>query len=255
MSRNIILFVFVLTISGPVLADCVHPHYSFRCLESGRIYVFGIHDGSIVTYIDGTCKDRTTSPERGIINIPYNCTNATDEKAYEISISVKDPVFGEYTKSSTTTKTTTSVSPQSTEQIQSTDSETTEETTTEAVEIIGGHKEHKFVIKCLNIPSSGVNKTVAHVFQGGPHKLPENQKEVFPVEMHFKATKNIDAPDISEIYIGDEFFMFLKYTGASHYAVIPKSCTAYAGTVVPVDEKLDSKKRVNLWDENRVRTL
>ncbi|XP_062588877.1 uncharacterized protein LOC134250531 isoform X2 [Saccostrea cucullata] len=206
----------------------MHPHYSFRCRESEGIDIFGINSNSRVTLVNASCMNTQLTQHQGIFNISYNCTNKVTKghtTEHEVEISVIDPIFDG-------TTTTTANPPTG---------------TTKPPVFIGGHKEHRFKIRCLNIPNTGVNKTVAHVFQGGPHKLPDNHKEVFPVEMRFKATENIKAPDISEIYIGDEFFMFLIYTGVSKYKVIPKSCTAYSGTVVIGN----SDKQVSLWDEKK----
>lgn len=43
--------------------------------------------------------------------------------------------------------------------------------------------------------------------------LPENNMEVEDVEMRFKAVNDSNAPDINTIYVGDEFFMYIKYKG------------------------------------------
>ncbi|XP_062597134.1 uncharacterized protein LOC134258596 [Saccostrea cucullata] len=228
--KLLVAITCVLAISGLVLADWMHPHYSFRCRESVGIDIFGIHINSRVTILNATCNNTLLQQHNGIFNISYACTKEVKEgntTAREVEISVIDPIFDGST--TTTAPTTTKAT----------------NATTKAPLFIGGHKEHRFTLRCLKIPDTGVNKTVAHVFHGGPHKLPDNHKEVFPVEMRFKATENIKAPDISEIYIGDEFFMFLIYTGVSKYKVIPNSCTAYAGTVVPGK----SDKQVPLWDE------
>lgn len=47
--------------------------------------------------------------------------------------------------------------------------------------------------------------------------LPENNMEVDGVEMRFKAVNIPHAPDINTIYVGDEFFMFLNYTGSKAF--------------------------------------
>ncbi|XP_061168352.1 uncharacterized protein LOC133177311 [Saccostrea echinata] len=228
--KLLVAIACVLAISGQALADWMHPHYSFRCRESEGIEIFGIHKDSTVIISNGTCKNTPLTQHEGIFNISYNCTDEVKGEtptAIEVEISVKDPIFDE-----TTSATTVSANK-------------TLSTTTQV--FIGGHNNHKFKIRCLNIPNAGVNKTVAHVFEGGSHILPDNQKEVSSIEMHFKSIEDINSPDISEIYIGDEFFMFLKYTGVSHYEVIPKQCTAYAGTVVPGERG----KNVSLWDESK----
>jgi hypothetical protein len=37
--------------------------------------------------------------------------------------------------------------------------------------------------------------------------------EVDDVDMRFKEAADVMSPDISEIYIGDMFFMYIKYMG------------------------------------------
>lgn len=37
--------------------------------------------------------------------------------------------------------------------------------------------------------------------------------EVADVDMRFKEADYVNSPDISEIYIGDMFFMYIKYMG------------------------------------------
>lgn len=37
--------------------------------------------------------------------------------------------------------------------------------------------------------------------------------EIADVDMRFKEAANVKSPDISEVYIGDMFFMYIKYMG------------------------------------------
>lgn len=39
------------------------------------------------------------------------------------------------------------------------------------------------------------------------------ENEVGQVDMRFKAEDDITLPDISEVYIGDKFYIFLQYKG------------------------------------------
>lgn len=48
------------------------------------------------------------------------------------------------------------------------------------------------------------------------NELPENVKEVSTLEMRFRAVLNGDSPDISSIYVGDEFYMFIEYKGGRY---------------------------------------
>ncbi|CAG2188292.1 unnamed protein product [Mytilus edulis] len=61
--------------------------------------------------------------------------------------------------------------------------------------------------------------------------------------MRFKADNNIDLPDISEVYIGDEFYMFLQYKGESNYLIEPQNCTAFSGN----DIFNSGVSQVTLW--------
>ncbi|XP_071172110.1 uncharacterized protein [Mytilus edulis] len=51
-------------------------------------------------------------------------------------------------------------------------------------------------------------------------------------------------PDISTVYLGDMFFMFLKYTGQQDYKIVPQSCAAYDGGIAVTNS---AKPNVSLW--------
>lgn len=70
------------------------------------------------------------------------------------------------------------------------------------------------------------------------------------VEMQFKSyrAETEDAlkylPDVSTVYLGDKFFMFLKYMGQQDYKIVPQSCSAYDGGVAVTNSV---KPNVLLW--------
>lgn len=108
----------------------------------------------------------------------------------------------------------------------------------------GGLRSLQFTINCKRISDDGVNKTAVRVFESKIYDvLPENNIEVDDVEMRFKAVNNTNAPDINTIYIGDEFFMYIKYKGSQTYSVVPKKCIAFKGTISSAGEN-----QVELWD-------
>lgn len=49
--------------------------------------------------------------------------------------------------------------------------------------------------------------------------LPENNVDVDGVEMRFKAFQDVNSPDIDTIFVGDEFFMYIKYLGSMSYTI------------------------------------
>lgn len=44
----------------------------------------------------------------------------------------------------------------------------------------------------------------------------EKENEIASVDMRFKGTDKMNDPDISEAFIGDEFYMFLMYKGGNN---------------------------------------
>lgn len=70
------------------------------------------------------------------------------------------------------------------------------------------------------------------------------------VEMRFKTEKPKTEedlkylPDISTVYVGDKFYMILKYIGQQDYKIVPQKCYAYDGGVA-VRSQTDTK--VLLW--------
>ncbi|CAC5358427.1 unnamed protein product [Mytilus coruscus] len=63
--------------------------------------------------------------------------------------------------------------------------------------------------------------------------------------MRFKEGESLNKPDLSEVYIGDRFYMYLKYMGETDdYIIVPQTCTAYKGTFrTNIGEKLELWKQ------------
>lgn len=200
--------------------ECAHPHYTFRCLENGEIDLFGIHNTSNIISLNGAGSCNKTDVELDSRNqyyiIPKKCANSTTVREIRrVTIVIHDPTYDgvmPLTPFPTTTPT-------------------------------GGRGTHRFEFVCKGIPDGGVNKTVVHVFQNKLNNvLPENNVDVDGVEMRFKAFQDVNSPDIDTIFVGDEFFMYIKYLGKQTYSVVPKRCSANSGTV------LDKEPHVDLWN-------
>lgn len=202
--------------------ECAHPHYTFRCLENGEIDLFGIHNTSKIISLNGTGSCTKTDVNRDPTNqyyiIPKECANfKTVTGIRRVTIVINDPIY-DGVMPSTNIPTTTPT---------------------------GGRGTHRFEFVCKGIPDGGVNKTVVHVFQNKLNNvLPENNVDVDGVEMRFKAFRDVNSPDIDTIFVGDEFFMYIKYLGKQNYSVVPKTCSANSGTV-------DKESSVNLWNQNK----
>lgn len=207
------------------LIECQHPQYSFRCLENGDIVLFGLHENSQLLS-HGACTQQTTGKDRNYHKILTNCGNITG--GISVNIVIYDPDID---------GTTTTLNPNS------------PNSTSAPKQFTGGHGTHRFSVTCKSIPQQGINKTVVHVFQGSEFNvLPENNIEVDGVEMRFKAKNDVHFPDINTIYVGDVFFMFLKYKGTKDYSLIPKKCSAYSGT--SLDPNSQTQTKVELWNRD-----
>lgn len=177
--------------------ECAHPHYTFRCLENGEIDLFGIHNTSKIISLNGTGSCTKTDVNRDPTNqyyiIPKECANfKTVTGIRRVTIVINDPIY-DGVMPSTNIPTTTPT---------------------------GGRGTHRFEFVCKGIPDGGVNKTVVHVFQNKLNNvLPENNVDVDGVEMRFKAFRDVNSPDIDTIFVGDEFFMYIKYLGSMSYTI------------------------------------
>ncbi|XP_062586618.1 uncharacterized protein LOC134248222 [Saccostrea cucullata] len=223
--KTFLLFAFILSNLYLTFADWEHPNYSYRCLENGDVEFFGVHEKSTIKVETTESECNCTYDQTSHVYLIKSCLT----NHYNATISVYDYDFDGVS-----------------EPPPATDSSS-------ASNIIGGHRGHQFVITCEDIPPEGINKTVAHVFQGSVYnQLPNNYKEVASVEMRFKAVNNMKAPDINTVYIGDEFYMFIKYMGEEDYTVIPEECNAYDEPWIEkgLVPKTSSPHRVELWNVN-----
>lgn len=73
--------------------------------------------------------------------------------------------------------------------------------------------------------------------------LPQQQNEVGDVDMRIRETSSESSSEISEAYIGDTMFMFLKYVGKSSYSISPLNCSAYAGNYIP-----EAGYNISMWN-------
>lgn len=64
--------------------------------------------------------------------------------------------------------------------------------------------------------------------------LPPGQREVAGVEMYFREGPSLSSAPVFSVYLGDAFYMFIKYTG-SYHVIKPMECKAYAGVVIDQD--------------------
>nr|XP_034303839.1 uncharacterized protein LOC109618787 [Crassostrea gigas] len=76
-------------------------------------------------------------------------------------------------------------------------------------------------------------------------ELPSVQREVAGVEMYFREEPSLSSAPVFNVYLGDAFYMYIRYTG-SYHVIKPVECTAYAGVVI--DKNVTS---MVLWDRNK----
>lgn len=83
-----------------------------------------------------------------------------------------------------------------------------------------------------NQPTTGPvltkNSTVDYIV------LPSRQREVAGVEMYFRERPSLSSAPVFNVYLGDAFYMFIRYTG-SYHVIKPVECKAYAGVVIDQD--------------------
>lgn len=127
---------------------------------------------------------------------------------------------------------------------------------TEHVKLFGGNvtkiritkpelQDCYIMCKDLNINQSYIiNGNIQSSFH-----LPKQQNEVGAVEMRLRRGRNELSSEISNTYVGDTIYMFLKYVGKTNYALQPTNCTAYSGNVVQ-----DSKHNLPLWTKSKCNT-
>uniref|UniRef100_A0A8W8MHU3 Helicase ATP-binding domain-containing protein n=1 Tax=Magallana gigas TaxID=29159 RepID=A0A8W8MHU3_MAGGI len=75
--------------------------------------------------------------------------------------------------------------------------------------------------------------------------LPSVQREVAGVEIYFREGPSLSSAPVFNVYLGDVFYMFIRYTG-SYHVIKPVECKAYAGVVI--DKNVTS---MVLWNSVR----
>lgn len=217
--KILVKIAFIVTIFSVSSIESIHPHYSFRCLENGEIDLFGLHNESKITIVDKCTNETLKADKFNVLAIPRRCLNTSQENTTTVNIKVFDPTISHI-------KYPWPVPLLPTRSYE------------------GGPGIQYFTINCKHISDDGVSKTAVRVFQNKIYDvLPENYMEVGSVEMRFKAVNDINFPDINTIYVGDEFFMYIKYKGSQTYSVVPKKCIAFKGTIISAGEN-----QVELWD-------
>ncbi|CAC5358433.1 unnamed protein product [Mytilus coruscus] len=118
-------------------------------------------------------------------------------------------------------------------------------TTTRIPYLVTGH--HVFNLTCLPLKEAGVDRiALAETGITDTEQLHNVYNEIGQVEMRFKEDESIDKPDVSTVYIGDRFYMYLKYMGdTKDYVIVPQTCTAYQGTF-----RSDYAQFMDLWTQN-----
>ncbi|XP_063442016.1 uncharacterized protein LOC134722334 [Mytilus trossulus] len=110
----------------------------------------------------------------------------------------------------------------------------------------GGQNLHTITVHCKPLSDSGMNVYVVHGV-GLATPEPIIRTELEKVEMRLKSEKYdsykdvTELPDVSTVYIGDKFYMYLVYLGKDQYSVIPTECKAFEGAYAsePSVNKLD----------------
>ncbi|CAG2199904.1 unnamed protein product [Mytilus edulis] len=250
------------------------PQYSYECKENGDIVLHGFSINSTIQLISFNgnnftpttgCNNRTYSSNRfGHILIPKKCTNGENVKIKRtVVFRAVDLVIDGTT---TTTSTTTIEDPTTT--ATAIETETTEDPMTQPPPIntgnnngVGsihpsfGQRNHYFRLQCNLIKQGVVDHVISHVGVKNVALLPNVFNSIGTVEMRFKSEeastdheKDInDLPDISTIYLGDKFYLYLKYIGEQDYYISPQNCTAYGDNEKAVVDKYGRKKQVELW--------
>lgn len=195
-----------------------HPIYKYSCNEDLSVTFKGV-DGQIEYFPSdkktASCNIEPVKDHAKNFNISKECLSTQNfDSDRTMQIAVYDKNEGEKMPPSPTPVNATPLT----------------SATTPTPLVSGGH--HIFEITCLALEKEGVERiALAETGITDIQQLHNVYNEVDQVEMRFKEGENLDKPDLSEVYIGDRFFMYLKYMGDTRqYIIMPQSCTAYKGT-------------------------
>lgn len=195
-----------------------HPIYKYSCNEDLSVTFKGV-DGKIEYFPsnkkNASCNIKPVKDHAKNFMISKECMST---QSFDLDRTMQIAVYDENEgETIPTPMPVTPVPPTST-------------TTTLAPLVSGGH--HIFEITCLALEKEGVERiALAETGITDIEQLHNVYNEIDQVEMRFKEGESLDKPDLSEVYIGDRFFMYLKYMGDTRqYIIMPQSCTAYKGT-------------------------
>lgn len=190
MKKTVLILVFVLytSISAADVDEYVHPHYTYICAENRSIIIKGISNGGIVwveTKTQTCVKDQINVTSQQAL-IEKDCTKHNKNKS-EVTVRIWDKLH-DRKKQPPFPKTNANIN--------------------------GGRGIHRFKLICDNIPSSGVERTAERQMQLSVAEEKTDQRyEVGSVKMTFRKNSDINSEELTNIYVGDEFYMFLKYDG------------------------------------------
>ncbi|CAG2188294.1 unnamed protein product [Mytilus edulis] len=200
-----------------------HKSYFIVCKEDGSVEFIGFKQGSHVKIIStakgvmNSCSKKdlpTVSSRDNVVSITVDCMGRNLKENRSVTVRVQDINLGE-TKPIPT-----------------------------SINILGGLSYHEFVLECSKI--SAIERNVLRQFHLiDTETIFSKENEVGQVDMRFKAEDDITLPDISEVYIGDKFYIFLQYKGVSKYMIEPQECIAYEGN--DKEASADDSKHETLW--------
>lgn len=200
-----------------------HPKYSYVCKEDGSVEFTGFKQGShvkIVSTVQGAnCSKQDlpiVSSRDNVVSITVDCMGNDLKVNRSVTVRVQDKHLGE-TKSIPTSG-----------------------------NILGGLSYHEFVLECSKI--SEIERNVLRQFHLiDTETIFSKENEVGQIDMRFKAEDDITLPDISEVYIGDKFYIFLQYKGVSEYMIEPQECVAYKGN--DKEASANESRHETLWEK------
>ncbi|XP_063442905.1 uncharacterized protein LOC134723209 isoform X2 [Mytilus trossulus] len=198
------------------------PRYTFGCLENGNVVVKGVSSGANITIVGDQCKNKTQTSSGSSITIEAICLSSqifTSNRT--VTFTIKDEVFDGNRSAQNTPL------------------------------INGGQNSHVFTVNCQSLTDRGMNVYIVHgmgVINSATVKIPT---EIETVRMRIKSdvysTRDdvTDLPDMSSVYIGDKFYLYLVYNGKDKYKIVPTKCTAFEGAYAA--EPASSVSNVLLW--------
>ncbi|XP_063442015.1 uncharacterized protein LOC134722333 [Mytilus trossulus] len=208
------------------------PQYTINCLETGNVEVKGVSTTStLIVNHNQTCaenKTKYTASSSGKITIHKSCLTVTNLTATRsVTFTIHDETF---------------------------DGKIRPNPLTTVVGLNGGQSQHTITVHCTPLPGRGIQVYVVHGVGLATLKPKNIPTEIEKVEMRLKSEKYdsyddvTKLPDVSTVYIGDKFYMYLVYLGKDQYSVIPTDCKAFDGAYA--SEPSASVKKLNLYTKS-----